>query len=395
MRLEGVCIPVAAAWSSPFVRWQGPAAEVSSLDLAVQVTRRALEAGGIEWPFREVVLGLTITQKESFFGGPTVAARCGLPHLPGVMIAQACATSVACLHAAAASQQLRGEGAGLVVTTDRTSNSPHLVYPRPGTPGGAPESEHWMLDNFERDPVAGFSMLETAERVAAEAGIGKAELDALAARRYEQYTDALADDRAFQRPWMVPISVGTRREPVELAEDWGVRPILLDEIAALPPVREGGVVGYATQTHPADGTAGMVVTTPAQARALGVEGPLAHVRSTGFARVEPATMPKAPVPAGLAALADAGIAVADVHVIKTHNPFAVNDVWLARELGVDAGEVNPYGSSLVYGHPQGPTGARGIVELMHALVRRGGGIGLFTGCAAGDSGAAVVLEVDG
>ena len=80
-------------------------------------------------------------------------------------------------------------------------------------------------------------------------------------------------------------------------------------------------------------------------------------------------------------------------MIKTHNPFAVNDVWLARELGVDAYELNPFGSSLVYGHPQAPTGARGIVELMHALVRRGGGIGLFTGCAAGDTGAALVLEV--
>ena len=104
-------------------------------------------------------------------------------------------------------------------------------------------------------------------------------------------------------------------------------------------------------------------------------------------------MPKAPVPAARAALADAGIDISDVAVIKTHNPFAVNDVWFARELGVDANELNPFGSSLVYGHPQAPTGARGIVELMHALVRRGGGIGLFTGCAAGDTGAALVLEV--
>ena len=61
--------------------------------------------------------------------------------------------------------------------------------------------------------------------------------------------------------------------------------------------------------------------------------------------------------------------------------------------GVDAEAVNPFGCSLIYGHPQGPTGARGIVELMHALVRRGGGIGLFTGCAAGDTGAAVLVEV--
>jgi acetyl-CoA acetyltransferase len=55
--------------------------------------------------------------------------------------------------------------------------------------------------------------------------------------------------------------------------------------------------------------------------------------------------------------------------------------------------MNPYGCSLIYGHPQGPTGARGIVELIHALEQRGGGRGLFTGCAAGDTGAALVVEV--
>jgi acetyl-CoA acetyltransferase len=394
MRLENVCIPVEAAWSSPFVRWQGPAAGVSSLDLAVQVTSRALADRGVDWSFRQLVLGWTVPQKESFFGAPTVAARIGIGDVSGPMISQACATSVRCLHVAAADQQVHGEGAVLVVATDRTSNGPVLVYPRPEAPGGAPDSENWMFDNFERDPTTGEAMLATAENVAAEAGIGKDEIDALAVRRYEQYLDALADDRAFQREWMVPITVGTRREPVELDEDWGVRPILAEKLAALQPLRDGGVVSYGTQTYPADAAAGAVVTSPAEANARGVEGPLAHVLATGFFRVEPARMPKAPVPAAQAALRDAGLAVSDVDIIKTHNPFAVNDAYLARELEVDADEVNPYGSSLVYGHPQGPTGLRGIIELIHALRERGGGIGLFTGCAAGDTGAAVVVRVD-
>ena len=81
------------------------------------------------------------------------------------MISQACATSVAAVHLAATSQQ-GTPGARLVVATDRTSNGPQLSYPRPHAPGGAPESEHWVLDSFERDPVTGESMLRTAERVA-------------------------------------------------------------------------------------------------------------------------------------------------------------------------------------------------------------------------------------
>ena len=150
-----------------------------------------------------------------------------------------------------------------------------------------------------------------------------------------------------------------------------------------------------TQTHPADGTAGLLVTTRERAKALGRDGAVARLLSSGTARTEPARMPKAPVPAARAALEAAGLAAADLDLVTTHNPFAVNDLWLERELGIAQERINPFGSSLVYGHPQAPTGARAIVELIEALAHRGGGTGLFTGCAAGDTGAAVVVRVDG
>ena len=167
MRYENVVIPLRATWSSPFLRWQGPAADLNSLDLAHQVTARALAERGVEVPFEELVLGLTVPQKEAFYGAPTLAARLGFPGVSGPMIAQACATSVAAVHAAAASQNGSDQGVRLVVTADRTSNGPHLVYPRSSGPGGTAESENWVLDSFERDPVTGQSMLSTAERVAA------------------------------------------------------------------------------------------------------------------------------------------------------------------------------------------------------------------------------------
>jgi acetyl-CoA acetyltransferase len=394
MRFSDVVIPLRAAWSSPFVRWQGPTADLSSLDVAAQVTRRALDKRGVEWPITELVLGMTIPQRECFYGAPTLAARLGLVGVSGPMIAQACATSVAALHAAATSQSVEnGDGVRLVVTTDRTSNGPHLVYPRSFASGGTVESENWVPDSFSRDPNTGDSMITTAERVAADGGFSKQALDELTAVRYQQYQDSLANERAFQRRWMVPIEAGSRRKPQLIEEDWGVRPTTREELEALRPVDPEGVVSFGTQTHPADGTAGFILTSSRVARERGGSGPLARIISTGFARVAPGTMPKAPVPAAAAALDAAGIDYRDVHVIKTHNPFTVNDLWFARETGVDPEAMNPYGCSLVYGHPQGPTGARGIIELMHALEERGGGIGLFTGCAAGDTGAAVVLEV--
>jgi acetyl-CoA acetyltransferase len=376
MQFDNAYIPLNAAWSSPFVRWQGPAAEVSSLDVAAQVTERALkERGGFE--IDELVLGLTVPQKQSFYGAPTLAARLGLGAVSGPLIMQACATSVACVHAAAAG----GDGVRLVVVTDRTSNGPHVVYPSAGAPGGTPASENWVLDAFGCDPNTGEGMLATAERVASEGGFTKAEVDAVTARRWEQYEEALA---GFQRRWMVPITVGSKRKPTEIDADWGIRPAPLEALEGLPAVSEGGVVSYGSQTHPADGCAGLIVTSePSEVRIL----------ASGFARVAPGEMPKAPVPAAAAALSDAGLELSDIDIIKTHNPFAVNDLWFARETGADVDAMNPFGCSLIYGHPQGPTGARGLVELIWALHDRGGGRGLFTGCAAGDTGAALVVQV--
>ncbi|HUY04918.1 MAG TPA: thiolase family protein, partial [Rhodocyclaceae bacterium] len=111
------------------------------------------------------------------------------------------------------------------------------------------------------------------------------------------------------------------------------------------------------------------------------------------ARVEKGYMPLATVPAAKAALAAAGLEFKDVDALKSHNPFAVNDLVLARETGFPLERMNNFGCSLIWGHPQAPTGVRSIIELIEELVLKGGGTGLFTGCAAGDSGMAVVLRV--
>ena len=104
-------------------------------------------------------------------------------------------------------------------------------------------------------------------------------------------------------------------------------------------------------------------------------------------------MAMAIIPAAKIALAQAGLSMADIDVIKTHNPFAVNDIYFCREMDISWEDMNNYGSSLIYGHPQGPTGARLMMELIEELVLKGGGYGLLDGCAAGDTAAAVILHV--
>lgn len=345
-------------WSSPFVRWQGALAEVSSLELDAGVTAEALARRRLYRTIvTRLVLGWTVPQRDSFYGAATLAARVGASGVTGPMVAQACATGVATLEAAAATVALDPRSIVLVVTTDRTSNGPGLSYPAPSRPGGAPVVERWVLDSFERDPWAGGSMVTTAEGVAAEAGPRRG------------------------------------RDPLIIEADEGVHDTTAEGLAKLAPAVPGGVVTYGSQTHPADGTAGLVVAGAEQARELsGGEG-VARILGTGVARVENGRMPKAPVPAAYAALDAADLTMDDIDVVKTHNPFGVNDIYFAQTTGVDAAIMNSFGCSLVYGHPQAPTGTRGIVELIEVVRRRGGGTGLFTGCAAGDSGTAVVIRV--
>ena len=160
------------------------------------------------------------------------------------------------------------------------------------------------------------------------------------------------------------------------------------------PVQPNGTVTFGGQTHPADGNAGIVVASEGKARELS-QNPKIAVRLLGFgqARAPLAYMPEATVPAARQALERAGLAIGDLAAIKTHNPFALNDIYFARQTGADLGKMNNYGSTLVWGHPQAPMGTRAVIELIEELALRGGGCGLFTGCAAGDSAMAVVLEV--
>lgn len=394
MRYQDVAIPLGFAWSSPFARWQGSLADIPGLDLAVAVTSRALADRQLDSTAVDgLVLGWSVPQPDIFYGTPTLAGRIGMPGISGPMISQACATSVAGLHAAASTVQGDGGSVQLLVTVDRTSNGPQLIYPSPSAPGGAPFSFNWVSDSFGRDPWAGTSMLAAAEAVAADMGVSKAELDDLRIMRHEQYQRALAADRQFQRRYQVPVEVLRGKRYVELDADEGVRPLDPAAIRKLPPATPGGVHSFAAQTHPADGCSGAVVTSASRARELARGEGVARVLAMASARVGKTCMPQAPVPAALAALSDAALDLSQVDAVTTHNPFAVNDLYFSRATGYPAERMNNYGSSLVFGHPQAPTGLRSITELIEELRLRGGGIGLFTGCAAGDTGAAVVVAV--
>lgn len=390
-------VPYGGYWSSPYAKWQGSFANLHALELAADTARKFFELRKIDPKgLDNMYLGMTIPQPSCFYGGPWTAAMLGGERITGPVVNQACITGIVCTKMAAQDVEDGIASTSLVVAADRCSNGPHLYYPSQSAPGATGKSEDWVLDNFGNDPWAKNAMIQTAENVAKEHNVTREQNDEVAARRYEQYAAALADDGAFHKRFMIPITVGKGKRAKDIATDEGVFPTTLEGLKSLKPVLPDGTLTFGAQTHPADGNSGMIVTTQDNAKKLSKD-PNIEIQLIGFgtAREKKGYMAAATIPATRAALADAGLKPSDIKTVKTHNPFAVNDVVLAKELGFDLHNMNNYGSSMIWGHPQGPTALRTVIELIEELTIVGGGYGLFAGCAAGDTAAALIVKVTG
>ena len=398
---EKAYIPYNGYYSTPFCRWQGMLQNENSIELGAKTARRWLiEKKKIDPAiFDYLYFGITITQPRLFYSHNWAAGMLtdNRKALPGLMINQACTTSTTCINLAALAIEQGAMNVAFALMADRCSNGAHTIWPNPMGPGGEVLAENWMMDNFNSDPnvFPPLKMVQTAENVAKEVGITKEECDAVVLRRYQQYQMAVADDYAFQKRYMFPAEAKlSKKKTIFVEHDEGVTPTTAEGLAKLGPAEKGGVHSYGAQTFPADGNCGFIVTTRERAKELSSDSKVEiKIVSYGYARVKPGYMAAAPVPAAEMALANAGMKISEMKAIKSHNPFATNDLNFARKMGIDVMKMNNYGSSLIYGHPQAPTAGRIIAEMLEEMVILGGGYCLWTGCAAGDTGAAMVFKV--
>jgi len=385
-------IPYGTWGSSYFPAWQTSAlAEVNIGQFAGESMARIMGLRSV--PVTELdylILGSTIPWHWKFWTAPLVASCMG-HRIPGFHVEQACATGLQATLVAAAEVQSGANDAVGVLTFDRTSDSPVGVFPeRRAHERTQAIADVW--DNFGFDPATGKAMITAAGLTARKYGAEKSETDDVAHLRYQQYFEA--KDSGFLERVMVPLDIlNVAGRPLgRIDEDTGVRPL---SRAALAGQRElDTCVTGGTQTHASDGMATLLVTTAAKAKELSSR-PEIDIRFVGKAetRAQPSLMPEAPGLAVQKLMSRLGMSLDDVAVVKNHNPFAVNDVIFAKQTGYDWRKMNNNGCSLVWGHPQGPTLTRILIEALEEAVELGGGYVLIFVCAAGDVGIATLFQV--
>ncbi len=385
-------IPYGTWGSSFFPAWQTSAlAEVNIGQFAGEAMNRILGIRRVPKSELEyLIVGSTVPWHWKFWNAPLVASCMG-SRIPGFHIEQACATGLQAVLLAGTEVQSGANDVVGVLTFDRTSDSPVGVFPeRRAHRRTMAISDVW--DNFGFDPATGQAMITAAGNAARKHGIDRKEVEEITLCRYRQYFDT--KESGFLDRILVPLEVlnvqGRHLGTVE--EDVGVRKLTSD---ALRQMRElDTCVMTGTQTHASDGMATLLVTTPEKARQLSPR-PEIVIRFVAKAeiRTQPALMPEAATLAVQKLLDKTGFTMGDVAVAKSHNPFAVNDAIFAKVMKHDWREVNKTGCSLVWGHPQGPTLTRLLIEGLEEAVNLGGGLVLLFGCAAGDMGIAALFRV--
>jgi acetyl-CoA acetyltransferase len=278
-----------------------------------------------------------------------------------------------------------------VLTFDRTSDSPVGVFPeRRAYQRTVPLADVW--DNFAFDPATSGAMIASAGKAARKHGVDRREVDEVALLRHEQYF-AARESGALDNV-LVPLDVlNIQGRPLgRIDDDLGVRRITAGELRAMREL-DTCVTG-GTQTHASDGMATLLVTTPEKAKEISAR-PEVDIQFVAKSEVRsaPSLMPEAPVIAVRRLLDRTGLSMDDIAVSHSHNPFAVNDVIAGKVLECDWRDMNKTGCSLVWGHPQGPTLTRTLIEALEEAVALGGGYVLIFGCAAGDVGTSALFKV--
>ncbi|HSZ03734.1 MAG TPA: acetyl-CoA C-acetyltransferase [Solirubrobacteraceae bacterium] len=390
-----ICEPL----RTPVGRFGGVLRDVSAATLAATVIRELVARTGLRGEdVDDVIMGQCYASGEAPAIGRVAALDAGLSvDVPGIQIDRRCGSGLQAVIYGC--MQVQTSAAELVLAGGVDSMSQAEFYstrPRWGVKSGAIRLE----DRLERarvnaggvnHPVPG-GMLETAENVRREYGIGREEQDELALRSHERAV-AAQQSGAFAGE-IVPVAV--RDGVVELDEHPRADTTLeaLGRLRAIMGASDAqATVTAGNSSGQNDGAAICVVTHPDRATELGLR-PLARLVSWAVAGVAPETMGIGPVPSTRLALQRAGLSLDQLDLIELNEAFAAQVLAVLREWRLHDGleRVNVNGSGISLGHPVGATGARILATLLHEMRRRDARLALETMCIGGGQGLAAIFE---
>ncbi|MDO5503481.1 MAG: acetyl-CoA C-acetyltransferase [Actinomycetia bacterium] len=395
-----ICEPLRTA----VARYGGSLKDVSAAELGATVLREVVRRSGVDpEDIADVIVGHASPTSEAPAIGRVIALDAGLPQsVPGLQVDRRCGSGLqAVLYAALQVSS----GAGPVVAAGGTESMSNAVYYSTDLRWGTQGKPAGMQDQLGRarttaggrnHPIAG-GMIETAENLRRDYGIGRAEQDELAVESHRRAV--AAQEAGVFASEIVPVTVPSRRGDTVVEVDEHPRPgTTVESLARLQAI-------MATQDPEATVTAGnasgqndaaamCLVTTRDYAEAHGLR-PLVRLVSWGLAGGSPERMGLGPVPATRMALERAGLTLADLDLIELNEAFAAQVLAVTREWGFggrDWDRTNVHGSGISLGHPIGATGARILATLARELVRREGRYALETMCIGGGQGLAAVWE---
>ena len=388
-------VVVTHALRTPIGKYLGAFVDLSAADLGTSVVKDLLARAALD---PERVDELVFGNARQAGGGPNVARqiafRAGIPErVCGWTVNMACGSGLKAVQLAAESIQLGRADVVVAGGVESMSGLPFFL-PKFRTGyrlGHAPVVDAMYKDGFDC-PLADMKMGETAERLARELSIARAEQDRFALESQRKAGAAIAAGRFEDE--ISPVTVRGKKGDVVVRADEHVRPeTTLEGLAKLAPVfdAENGTVSAGNSSGITDGAAALLVMAAETADELGLE-PLATIGPTTQAGVDPRTMGIGPIPAFRALRERNGLEARDYDLVELNEAFAAQVIACDRELAIPADRLNVNGGAIALGHPIGATGARIAVTLLHELARRGGTHGLATLCISGGMGLATAFE---
>ncbi|MFN3885814.1 MAG: acetyl-CoA C-acyltransferase family protein [Aquabacterium sp.] len=373
----------------------GSLKDIPPAQLGALVIKTALERAGVApKDVGHVVLGNVIPSvPQDAYISRVAALEAGVPQeTPAFNVNRLCGSGLQAVVSAAQSILLGDCDVAIGAGAESMSRGAYLVTSnRWGARMGDVKMLDFMLGALH-DPRLNIHMGITAENVAARHGISREQQDAYAAESQARAAKAIA--AGLFKEQIVPVEIKTRKGVVVFDTDEGVKADTnVDTLGKMKPAfkKEEGTVTAGNASTLNDGAAAVVMASAEKAKELGLK-PLARLVSYGHAGVEPEYMGIGPVPASKAALAKAGLTVADLDVIESNEAFAAQACAVSKEMGFPADKTNPNGSGISLGHPVGATGAILVTKAIYELQRINGRYALITMCIGGGQGIAMVIE---